>query len=212
MSIGSPLDARTQPLNRKRSWRDWSGYLAASQYDYLHIHEYVGIRHAAVLIDVSPLYKYAAARPGRGAPDRPRHHPRRDQDQARPGRSTRRGATSTARSSTTAPSRASTTTRSAGRAPSRTCAGSARTRAASTSRSRTSANARAPSPSRDRWPATCCQRGDGHRLDGPALLPPPRPRRMGSVAVDVSRTGLHRRSRLRDLVRRGAGDARCGIA
>jgi aminomethyltransferase len=59
MSIGSPLDLSTAPLNRKREWRDWSGYYAASQYDYLHIHEYVGIRHAAVLIDVSPLYKYA---------------------------------------------------------------------------------------------------------------------------------------------------------
>src|SRR3954454_1082000 len=59
VSIGSPFDARTQPLNRKREWREWSGYLAASQYDYLHIHEYVGIRHAAVLIDVSPLYKYS---------------------------------------------------------------------------------------------------------------------------------------------------------
>ena len=63
MSIGSPLDARTQALNRKREWRDWSGYYAASQYDYLHIHEYVGIRHAAVLIDVSPLYKYAIRGP-----------------------------------------------------------------------------------------------------------------------------------------------------
>jgi aminomethyltransferase len=56
--LGTPLDRRTAPLNRKREWRDWSGYLAASQYDYLHIHEYVGIRHAAVLIDVSALYKY----------------------------------------------------------------------------------------------------------------------------------------------------------
>jgi aminomethyltransferase len=63
MSIGSPLDARTQPLNRKRAWRDWSGYYAVSQYDYLHIHEYVGIRHAAVLIDVSPLYKYSVRGP-----------------------------------------------------------------------------------------------------------------------------------------------------
>ena len=59
MSFGSPLDTRTLALNRKREWRDWSGYYAASQYDFLHIHEYVGIRHAAVLIDVSPLYKYA---------------------------------------------------------------------------------------------------------------------------------------------------------
>ena len=63
MSIGSPLDARTLQLNRKREWRDWSGYYAASQYDYLHIHEYVGIRHAAVLIDVSPLYKYLVRGP-----------------------------------------------------------------------------------------------------------------------------------------------------
>jgi aminomethyltransferase len=57
VSIGSPLDERTQPLNRKRDWREWSGYLAAGAYDYGHVHEYVGIRHAAVLIDVSPLYK-----------------------------------------------------------------------------------------------------------------------------------------------------------
>ena len=63
MSLGSPLDPRTLPLNRKREWREWSGYYAASQYDYLHIHEYVGIRHAAVLIDVSPLYKYAVSGP-----------------------------------------------------------------------------------------------------------------------------------------------------
>ena len=63
MSIGSPLDRRTAPLNRKREWRDWSGYQAASQYDYLHIHEYTGIRHAAVLIDVSPLFKYELSGP-----------------------------------------------------------------------------------------------------------------------------------------------------
>ena len=63
MSIGTPLDQRTGSLNHKRAWRDWSGYYAASQYDYLHIHEYVGIRHAAVLIDVSPLYKYRVSGP-----------------------------------------------------------------------------------------------------------------------------------------------------
>ncbi len=63
MSIGSPLDERTQPLNRKRQWREWSGYLASSAYDFRHVHEYVGIRHAAVLIDVSPLYKYIVRGP-----------------------------------------------------------------------------------------------------------------------------------------------------
>ena len=63
MSIGTPLHDRTAPLNRKLQWRDWSGYLVASAYDYLHVHEYVGIRHAAVLIDVSPLYKYVVRGP-----------------------------------------------------------------------------------------------------------------------------------------------------
>jgi aminomethyltransferase len=58
VSIGTPLHDRTAPLNRKLQWREWSGYFAASAYDDHHIHEYTGIRHAAVLIDVSPLYKY----------------------------------------------------------------------------------------------------------------------------------------------------------
>jgi aminomethyltransferase len=63
MTVGTPLHERTAPLNRKQSWREWSGYLAASAYDHLHIHEYTGIRHAAVLIDVSPLYKYIVRGP-----------------------------------------------------------------------------------------------------------------------------------------------------
>jgi aminomethyltransferase len=63
VSTGTPLHDRTAPLNRKQQWRDWSGYLAASAYDYLHIHEYAGIRNAAVLIDVSPLYKYVVRGP-----------------------------------------------------------------------------------------------------------------------------------------------------
>ncbi|HEY5488737.1 MAG TPA: aminomethyltransferase family protein [Candidatus Limnocylindrales bacterium] len=63
MSIGSPLHARTAPLNRKQQWREWSGYYAASAYDHSHIHEYFGIRNSAALIDVSPLYKYALRGP-----------------------------------------------------------------------------------------------------------------------------------------------------
>jgi len=63
LSIGTPLHERTATLNRKEQWREWSGYLASSAYDYRHIHEYVGVRHAAVLIDVSPLYKYTVRGP-----------------------------------------------------------------------------------------------------------------------------------------------------
>jgi aminomethyltransferase len=40
------------------SWRDWSGYLAASSYEVHPDREYNAIRNAAALIDVSPLYKY----------------------------------------------------------------------------------------------------------------------------------------------------------
>ncbi|MEO6351340.1 MAG: aminomethyltransferase family protein [Candidatus Limnocylindrales bacterium] len=63
MTVGTPLHERTSALNRKQLWRDWSGYLAASAYDYLHIHEYTGLRNAAALIDVSPLYKYVLRGP-----------------------------------------------------------------------------------------------------------------------------------------------------
>lgn len=58
MSIGTALHERTAPLNRKARWREWSGYLAASAYDEPHLYEYTAIRHAAALIDVSPLFKY----------------------------------------------------------------------------------------------------------------------------------------------------------
>jgi aminomethyltransferase len=63
VSIGTPFHERTEPLNRKRQWREWSGYTVASAYDDLHIHEYAGIRQAAALIDVSPLYKYIVRGP-----------------------------------------------------------------------------------------------------------------------------------------------------
>jgi aminomethyltransferase len=63
VSIGTPLHARTAPLNRKLSWREWSGYRAASAYDDHHISEYTAIRQAAALIDVSPLYKYIVRGP-----------------------------------------------------------------------------------------------------------------------------------------------------
>ncbi len=59
MSFGTPLHERTTALNRWSQWREWSGYMVASAYDEPHIHEYAAIRHAAALIDVSPLFKYS---------------------------------------------------------------------------------------------------------------------------------------------------------
>ena len=63
MSVGSPFHPRTQPLNRKMQWREWSGYFASSVYADAHDIEYNAIREAAALIDVSPLFKYEVAGP-----------------------------------------------------------------------------------------------------------------------------------------------------
>lgn len=58
MPIPTPFHAQTQPLNQNHAWRDWSGYLAASNYEAIHDREYYAIRNSVALIDVSPLFKY----------------------------------------------------------------------------------------------------------------------------------------------------------
>jgi aminomethyltransferase len=58
MTVGSAFDERTQLLNVRRQWREWSGIFSASAYaPHIDI-EYNAIRNAAALIDVSPLFKY----------------------------------------------------------------------------------------------------------------------------------------------------------
>ncbi|MEO7119058.1 MAG: aminomethyltransferase family protein [Candidatus Limnocylindrales bacterium] len=63
MTIGSPFDQRTTPLNVKRDWRPWAGYYAASVYAPSHDIEYNAIRNAVAVIDVSPLFKYRVSGP-----------------------------------------------------------------------------------------------------------------------------------------------------
>jgi aminomethyltransferase len=63
MAVGSPFDERAAPLNVKRNWREWSGFLASSAYAAHHDIEYNAIRNAAALIDVSPLFKYRISGP-----------------------------------------------------------------------------------------------------------------------------------------------------
>jgi aminomethyltransferase len=63
LSVGTAFYPRVAPLNRKLQWREWSGYLAASAYHDSHEIEYNAIREAAALIDVSPLYKYYVSGP-----------------------------------------------------------------------------------------------------------------------------------------------------
>src|SRR3972149_7963917 len=67
MSVGTAFHPRTANLNRKQSWREWSGYFAASTYADFHDIEYNAIREAAALIDVSPLYKYRVSGPDAAA-------------------------------------------------------------------------------------------------------------------------------------------------
>jgi aminomethyltransferase len=57
--VGTPFHARTFPLCESLNYRDWSGYYTVSAYEAHHDHEYNAIRNAAALIDVSPLFKYA---------------------------------------------------------------------------------------------------------------------------------------------------------
>lgn len=58
MATGTPFHQRTAALCHSYDWRQWSGYLSASSYEDFVQPEYAAIRNAAVLIDISPLYKY----------------------------------------------------------------------------------------------------------------------------------------------------------
>ena len=63
MPIGTAFHGRTFALCESLNYREWSGYYAASAYETHHEHEYGAIRHAAALIDISPLFKYRVSGP-----------------------------------------------------------------------------------------------------------------------------------------------------
>ena len=54
----TPFHSRTAALMQADQWRRWAGYTAASAYEMTHDREYLALRNACVLIDVSPLCKY----------------------------------------------------------------------------------------------------------------------------------------------------------
>jgi aminomethyltransferase len=54
----TPLHDRTLGRCETLNYREWAGYYAVSAYETNHEHEYQAIRHAAGLIDISPLFKY----------------------------------------------------------------------------------------------------------------------------------------------------------
>ncbi len=58
MPVPTPFHQRTAALCESLRWKDWAGHFAVCSYGVLHDAEYFAIRHAAGLLDVTPLFKY----------------------------------------------------------------------------------------------------------------------------------------------------------
>jgi len=58
MPVPTPFHERTAALCESLRWKDWAGHYAVCSYGVLHDPEYFAIRHAAGLLDVTPLFKY----------------------------------------------------------------------------------------------------------------------------------------------------------
>ena len=58
MPVPTPFHSRTSALCTSYRWKDWAGFYAVCSYDTNHDREYFAFRHAAGLLDVSPLFKY----------------------------------------------------------------------------------------------------------------------------------------------------------
>lgn len=67
MPVPTPFHPRTSALCHSLLWKEWSGYHAVRSYDTCHEREYFALRHAAGLIDVSPLFKVDLRGPGAAA-------------------------------------------------------------------------------------------------------------------------------------------------
>ncbi|HXV77119.1 MAG TPA: aminomethyltransferase family protein [Candidatus Polarisedimenticolaceae bacterium] len=67
MPVPTPFHPRTSELCTSLLWKEWAGHYAVCSYGTCHEREYFALRHAAGLIDVSPLHKYEIAGPGAGA-------------------------------------------------------------------------------------------------------------------------------------------------
>ena len=63
MPIASPFHPRTAQLCTSLRWKDWAGYHAVCSFSAYHEREYFAFRHAAGLMDVTPLFKYDISGP-----------------------------------------------------------------------------------------------------------------------------------------------------
>jgi aminomethyltransferase len=58
MPLETPFHARTAALCTSLAWKEWAGYHAVRHYGSYAEREYFAFRHAAGLLDVTPLYKF----------------------------------------------------------------------------------------------------------------------------------------------------------
>ncbi|MDP6986474.1 MAG: aminomethyltransferase family protein [Phycisphaerales bacterium] len=63
MPIPTSFHPRTSKLCESHRWKDWAGFHAVCFYRDCHLSEYFAFRHAAGLLDVSPLFKYRVSGP-----------------------------------------------------------------------------------------------------------------------------------------------------
>lgn len=59
----TPFHPRTSALCTSMRWKEWSGYHAVCAYEDCHEREYLAFRHAAGVLDVTPLHKYDVTGP-----------------------------------------------------------------------------------------------------------------------------------------------------
>ncbi|MDP6956723.1 MAG: aminomethyltransferase family protein [Planctomycetota bacterium] len=57
MPLPTPFHPRTSALCTSYYWKDWAGYHAVCSFDICFEREYTAFRHAAGLLDVTPLFK-----------------------------------------------------------------------------------------------------------------------------------------------------------
>jgi aminomethyltransferase len=86
MPIPTPFHPRTSALCTSLLYKEWAGTYAVRSYDTSHEREYFAFRHAAGLLDVTPLYKYEVR--GRDAAAFLAHVMVKDLRQLKPGRVT----------------------------------------------------------------------------------------------------------------------------
>jgi aminomethyltransferase len=55
----TPFHTRTAALMQANQWRRWAGHAVASAYEMTHDREYLALRNACALLDISPLCKYS---------------------------------------------------------------------------------------------------------------------------------------------------------